>query len=444
MHTLPLPARIAAELREQITHGVYRPNEKLPSTRALAHRLGVARGSVVTAYEQLIAEGYLVGQHGSGTRVHPDISPAPPRPAPAQPAPEDKAGLLQLTPGLPDTARLITPAWRAAWRSAAADASQLTEQAPAGLAELRREVAAHLRHMRGLNVDPARIMVTAGAREGLGLLLRAVGGRLRVGVESPGYPSLRQIPPALGHALVELPTDDHGLRVPTGLPGGGLDLALITPSHQYPYGGSLPAARRTELVAFAGRHDVLLVEDDFDSELRYAGQPLPALAALGPEQAVLLGTFSSVISPSIACGYLVVPDRLIAPIRQVRAVTGQPVAAITQAALAKFLASGELRRHTGRVRRDYRRRRDLVVSALGPAVRPISGGLHAVVICARPAREVVAAAAERGLAVTALTDYWGGTAADNGIVIGFGHLSDAELASALNVFQEILGQSPAD
>ena len=422
-----LPVQIAAAIREMVATGTLLPGEQIDSTRTLSAQLGVSRGTVVTAFDQLIAEGYLVASTGSGTRINPRLHPTKsPTVAPKSHTPPP-LNRVELTPGLPDTTSLITPEWRAAWRDAAALAA-----AP----QLTQEIAHHLRHMRGLAVDPDRILVTAGAREGLALLLRGVGKQLRIGVESPGYPSLRKVPEALGHILVEVPTDSEGVRVPLT----DLDALIVTPSHQYPYGDSLSAARRTELVRWARETGVLIIEDDFDSELRYVGQPLPALTALEPEHTALLGTFSSVISPTIACGYLVVPEQLREPLVQQRQLFGQPVSSITQDALAGFMASGALRRHTGKMRRAYRRRRDLVTATFrtlpGVELLPIRGGLHAVLLCERPAAAVVTRAAEQGIGLTALADYWGGEEAPNGVVLGFGHLSDLELALALAAVAE--------
>ena len=163
--TRPLPVQIAAALRAQVAAGVLLPGERVPSTRHLASQLGISRGSVVTAYDQLTAEGYLTAEVGSGTVINPLLPHArAPRPEPA-PTPAAEPELVSLTPGLPDTAGILTPEWRAAWRAAAVD--------PSG--DLPREVAAHLRHMRGLNVDPTRVLITAGARDGLSVLLRALG-----------------------------------------------------------------------------------------------------------------------------------------------------------------------------------------------------------------------------------------------------------------------------
>lgn len=296
---MPIPTQLAAQIRQLIAEQVLSPGDHIPSTRALAKQLGVSRGSVVTAYDQLAAEGYIVTAHGSGTTINPGLhllkpkeleSPKPSAPRssaqPTQPRARPHSQILNLDPGVPDTSTLIDSAWRASWRKAS---SNPPAQRPAqGLMDLRIEIAEHLRRMRGLVVDPSRIIVTAGAREGLALLLQTFNEPAHIGVESPGYPSLRRVPQALGHHTVDLPTDTTGLVI-DGLPHD-LDAVLVTPSHQYPYGGSLPADRRTELVNWAEHTDTLLIEDDFDSELRYVGMPLPPLTSLAPERTILLST----------------------------------------------------------------------------------------------------------------------------------------------------------
>lgn len=477
----PLPVQIAAGVRELIASGVLSGGDHLPATRPLAVQLGVARGTVVAAYDELAAEGHLVADHGSGSVVRPspttapspttvvagdrsgaasatgrdDATPPPPRttwprsPSPRARSPRGLPGstaLVDLPPGRPDTSTLADPHWRSAWRRAAArPCGPVTD--PLGDPSLRDRIADHLRLMRGVVADPARIVVTAGAREGLASVLEALATDpshprpLSVGVESPGYPSLRKVPAALGHRTVDLPTDASGIDT-SALPTGHLDAALVTPSHQYPHGGSLPGTRRVELAGWAARTGCLLVEDDHDSELRHVGTPLPALTTVAARDTVLLGTFSALLGPGLSCGYLLAPARLVDPLRRRRAALGQPVSAIVQTALADYLASGQLRRHTQRMRRVYRRRRQLVVDRLGHLshgqLLPLEGGLHAVLVC-RDEEAVVAGCAARGVAVTALSSYWGGAGARRGVVVGFGSHDDATLARALDVIAEVVG-----
>ncbi len=377
---------------------------------------------------------------------------------------------MPLAPGVPDTSAVDRPAWRSAWRHALAQAH--VDAPDLGDPQLRTEIAEHLRRMRGTTRTAADIVVTAGAREGLGLLLTALGTtsgrRLVVGVEDPGYPSLRRVAARHGAHIVALPVDAEGLD-PRALPEGVLDAVIVTPSHQYPLGGSLPLARRRELLAWASRTGVVIIEDDYDSELRHTGSPLPALAALDDPvsgSVVLLGTFSKTVSQALAAGYLVAPERLRAMIEPVRRDFGGPVSAVVQAALAEYLASGELRRHTARMRRRYAARRELVVERLdrvpGLRVRPMSGGLHAVLElgtgpqAATVEARLFAAASPispatvpgrtrtrtlRELGAVPLSAYWQrGHLADGrfGIVIGTGGSDEAEFERALGELCGIL------
>lgn len=463
----PLPGRLATELRDLITAAVLAPGDALPSTRALAEHLGVSRGSVVAGYDQLLAEGYLSAAPGRSTVVNPQLRRVHPRPAPI-PAPATTAPktALDLRPGRPWTDEVVGAAWRAAWRRASIE--PVNEQVShLGLPALRRAWADHLRRMRAVVWSPEQVAVTAGGREGLGLLLAALseagpdvraahlGGRagvrgLRVGVEEPGYPSLRRVPAHYGAQVLPLRTDDHGLAV-ADLPIGAdaPDVVLVTPSHQYPLGGSLPVDRRQGLLEWARAHRVVIVEDDYDSELRYTSQPLPALASLDDPadgRVVLLGTLSKTLTPALALGFLALPDWLVEPVRAIRADLGQPVGLVPQRAVADYLDAGALRLHTQRVRQRYRRRRAQVMDALatrpGLKVQPMDGGLHAVVETARPEAEVVAGLAAAGVQVSPLSSYWSGADGRGGIVFGFGAVDDAELARGLALIAEIAG-SPA-
>ncbi|OJH90890.1 GntR family transcriptional regulator, partial [Corynebacterium diphtheriae] len=350
------------------------------------------------------------------------------------PTPPPEPPAIDLTPGLPDTTTLANSSWRAAWRTACTQPPAHTP--PQGLLHLREQVADHLRRMRAVVASPDHIIITAGAREGFSLILHALGQDLRIGVESPGYPSLRRVPEALGSTTVPLPTDNDGL-ITNDLPD--LDAALVTPSHQYPHGGSLPAYRRTQLTTWANRTAGLIIEDDFDSELRHIGQPLPALFALAPQRTALLGTFSSVISPQVSCGYIVAPPSLVPHLIELRTIFGNTASGITQEALAQYLSTGALRRRTQNLRRTYRRRRDTVISTLGSipgtTLSPIVGGLHAVLTCTRPEADILQRCRQRGIIVEGLSDYWSqhpDSDQSNGIVIGFGSHDDTTLTEALH------------
>ena len=477
----PLPVQLAAALREAIDAGTLRPAEAVPATRELARRIGVARGVVVASYEQLIAEGYLVATHGRGTAVNPQLermsAPAGGRSdaqgarsgsapgvssnrnATGTPGAEDGVlGRAPLAPGEPIPSAINSPAWRAAWREAAARAHVV---APAlGDDRLRAEIADHLRRMRATARSAGDVIVTAGTREGLGLLLTALGttrGRgLVVGVEDPGLPSLRGVAARHGARIVALPTDSAGLDT-ARLPEGVLDLVIVTPSHQYPLGGSLPLVRRRELLDWAGRGGVVVVEDDFDSELRFTGSPLPTLAALDDDVAgsvVLLGTFSRTVAPSLSAGYMLAPAGIRALVEPVRRELGGPVSSVVQVALAHYLATGELRRHTARLLRRYAERRDLVSERLagthGVRVRPMDGGLHAVIefVGQDPAdlrdREeaVVRLTRRAGLGAEPLGGYWQRNGAGMaGLVIGLGGPDDVAFDEALRSLAAVLREA---
>lgn len=451
----PLAAQLAGQLRALIAGAVLVPGDAVPSSRALSAYLGVSRGSVVAAYDQLLAEGYLSATAGRSTVVNPQLRRVHPHPArPSRPARPEALPELDLRPGRPWVDDVAGPAWKAAWRRAAS--VPVAAAMPwLGLPQLRDAWSDHLRRMRAVVCDPGRIAVTAGGREGLSLLLFALGGQLgrplRVGVEEPGYPSLRKVPARHGANVIPMAVDDHGLRVDE-LPSGAAapDVLIVTPSHQYPLGGSLPAARRQVLLEWARRERVVVVEDDYDSELRYTSQPLPALAALddpADARVVLLGTLSKVLTPVLAVGFLGLPDWLVPAVIATRRDLGHPVGLVTQRAVADYLGSGALRLHTQRMRNRYRRLRARVVAGLsgvpGLRVHPMDGGLHAVVESSRPEAEVVADLAARGVGVSPLSQYWAGANTRQGIVFGFGAVSEPDLDRGLRLIAAAMSASPA-
>lgn len=447
----PLPEQLSGQLRDLIARQVLAPGDPLPASRPLATHLGISRGSVVAAYDQLLAEGYLSATAGGATVVNPQLRRVHPPSLPAahSAAATEDDDALDLRPGRPWTGELIGPAWKAAWRRASLAPADLAVPA-LGLPELRQQWADHLRRMRAVVRDPNQLAVTGGGREGLALVLLALSGdhRLRVGVEDPGYPSLRRVPLRFGADLVPLPTDRHGL-VTSALPDGPAapDVLLVTPSHQYPLGGSLPIDRRQQLLEWAQQNGVVIVEDDYDSELRYTSSPLPALAALDDPitgRVVLLGTLSKTLTPALATGFLALPQWLVPAVTDVRGDLGQPLGSVAQLAMADYLASGALRLHTQRMRQRYRRRRAQVVAALrdqpGLQVYPMDGGLHAVVETIREETAVVAELAAAGVRVSPLSSYWSSPSSHHGIVFGFGAEPEPELAQGLALIAQVAGK----
>ncbi|MFE5670278.1 PLP-dependent aminotransferase family protein [Agromyces sp. NPDC056523] len=457
----PLGAQLVEGLRRGILDGRLQAGDPVPSTRSLATELGVARSSVVAAYEQLAGEGYLEVRQGAPTRVAPlaahasamapgrSVESVAPESAPAPSAAAGGDGELDLRPGRPSTARLDERAWRSAWRHAARVAVPGDTAPPFGERRLRSEIADHLRHARGVACSPDDVVVTAGTSDAVALLasaLRAMaGGTPVVAVEHPGYPSARRVLERRGALLtVPVPVDADGIDVaalrairPTP------DAVMVTPSHQYPLGGRLPVATRLALLEWAEASGAFVIEDDYDSEFRHVGTPLPALASLDRAgRAVLVGSFSKVLTPWLRLGYVVLPANagLRDAIAAVREDETCPVPGIAQEAMASLLATGAVRRHIAAARRDYAHRRELLLAELsgmdGAPLSGLDGGLHAVV--GLPSRalaaRVVARLAAEGVLVSPLSDYSAiAGEGPSGLVLGYASPPDARLAGALRV-----------
>ncbi|MGV9668700.1 MocR-like pyridoxine biosynthesis transcription factor PdxR [Nocardia niigatensis] len=433
---VPLAVQVADGLRRAASSGALRGGDRLPSSRELAQRLGVSRTVVTAAYDQLHAEGWLDGRHGSGTYLT-----AAPAPVGAQTGGPERldplAGLLDLGAGAPAIEAIDRAAWRRAWR-AASDRMPLIRKDRSGETDYREAVAEHLLRHRGLGAGSGTtVLATAGTSAAAGELAAAL---LRPGavvaIEDPGYQRAAGAFRAAGMRTVPVPVDADGLRVELLPEDAGL--VYCTPAHQFPLGARMPAARRVELIEFARRTGALVVEDDYDGELRYDTAPLPLLATLAPDVVVHLGTTSKILTPSLGVGWLVADPAVAAAVLAHREFTGTGPAPAGQQVVAELARHGDLARHLRRLRRDMPTRRALVVDALrghGLRVRGDDAGSHVFVPLATPEQEdrAVAAARELGVYLDALGRHHLGARHTFGIALGYAALPAAELPRAVGL-----------
>jgi GntR family transcriptional regulator/MocR family aminotransferase len=470
----PLHHQVYRALRSEILSRNLAPGARLPSTRTLAAHLGVSRNVALQAYDQLRGEGYAQARTGSGTIVAPTLPAAwavavtaaePCRGEVARRTRPRLAGAgaraVEIARGAPvrwevsgaglsHDFRVGRPAVadfpRAVWcrllgrRARSAGRRELDYGPPEGRRELREALAERLRRVRGIDATPQRIVVVNGSQQALDLVTRVLlDPGDRVLIEEPHYLGARWVFVAGGAELVPAPVDHDGMRVPTPLASRRAPrLAYVTPSHQFPTGVVLPLARRLELLDWAARSGAFIVEDDYDSEYRYAGRPLQALAGLDAEGRVLyVGTFSKLMFPALRLGYLVLPDALVEPIVAAKALadTGSP--ALEQLTLADFLREGHFERHLNRSRTRNAARRAALLAAVHEhfgdraEVCGAATGLHVLVWLrghdGRPIRSLTRKAAAAGVGVYPVAPYYLCPPRRSGVLLGYGPLGERQI-----------------
>ncbi len=473
----PLYRQLHGALRDAILAGHLRPGERLPSSRLLAADLGCSRNTVTEAYELLAAEGYLEGRVGAGSFVsqefsqgwlndRPAASPGPPDYKPprlsavahalqemAEPGPT-LAEQGRADPSGPDPAEFPFHIWARvlgrAWRRP--DRDHAFRGDPMGYLPLRESIADYLRKVRALDCDAGRVMITSGAQQALDLVMRLLlDPGDRVCIEDPSYRGTRAALAAAGAEAIPVAVDMEGFdadRAARDAPESRL--ALVTPSHQFPLGVTMSLSRRMKLLDWAEAGDRWILEDDYDSEFRYAGRPIPALQGLDRARRVIYaGTFSKAMFPGLRLGYLVLPEQLVAPFRTARLLLDGHTATIGQLALAEFMADGHFHAHLRRMRGLYGRRRNILLHHVRDRLRPFlsrppgGAGMHLLIHLPDSMDDASISAKASSMRVTCqpLSAFCAGEAKSSGLVLGFGAVEEANLGEMIEKLFGILEET---
>jgi GntR family transcriptional regulator/MocR family aminotransferase len=463
----PLYRQLYFAIREAILEGRLRPGTRLPSTRSLAADLDVSRNTVVIAFDQLLAEGYVEGRTGAGTYVSATLPEELLTARPGRVVPRDGArhahnrlsergrflaGIRTMSfsepapfsPALPELARFPFDDWARLlakhWRYPKHEF--LVGGDAAGYAPLRAAIAAYLGAARAVTCDADQVMIVSGAQPALDLATRVlIDPGDEVWIEDPGYAGIRGALIASGAALAPVPLDGEGLDVTAGRRRApAARLAIVTPSHQYPLGVTMSLTRRLELLDWARSADAFVIEDDYDSEYRYAGRPLAALQGLdGDGRVIYIGTFSKVMFPGLRLGYLVVPADLVDAFRGVRQIVDSHPSSVAQAALADFIAEGYLAAHVRRMRALYAERQAALLTELRKrlggrlTVAPDESGMHLIGYLDDAVDDAALsqAAAARGVVVSALSRLYVDAPPRKGLMLGYAGVAEPAMRRAV-------------
>ncbi|MHA7776765.1 MocR-like pyridoxine biosynthesis transcription factor PdxR [Roseibium sp. M-1] len=454
------------QLKTAIIDGRLKPGLRLPPTRALARALGISRNTAIAAYDMLLSEGYVESRQGAGTFVA-DLGTRFTRPEPsadgdegdprlaapwrgARPVKEFSGGdgyRFDFVAGVPSMTfpfdiwqRLLVRASRRVARR------QMQERDPAGEPELRAAIANHVSFVRAVSCRAEDIVVTAGTRQAIDLIARILvtRGETEVAVEDPGYGPTRRSLQTAGARLRPIPVDGEGLIVER-LPSSAR-IVCTTPSHQFPLGVVLSAARRAALMEFAVRNNAVIIEDDYDSEFLHGGSPLDALQTLDWSNSVFyVGTFSKSMFPELRLGFVVVPAWARTALTLARQLCDGHSPLIPQLALADFISEGHLARHVRRMRRVYSKRYLVLSSSIQERLParlqpyPARAGVHLAACADKDFDEqaLVRKAGENGIRVEDIGRYVLGSAGQRGLVFGFGMIEAADIDPAIETLARL-------
>jgi GntR family transcriptional regulator/MocR family aminotransferase len=442
---VPLHRQIEAAVRDGIRSGRLQLDSPLPPTRTMATQLGVSRGVVVEAYQQLVAEGYLTSRPGGYTRVA--VGPESLRKR-ARPAAE-QAPAIDFGYGRADVSSFPRAAWLRSIRRVLTETpdERFGYLSGRGVPELCEVLAEYLNRVRGTSADPESIVLCNGYAQGIALLVHVLArsGARRVALEDPSSGD-DALPAAIeaGLEVVGVPVDEHGISV-DALERSDADAVVLTPSHQWPVGAVLSAESRGAILRWAKRRGALVIEDDYDAEYRYDRAPIGAMQGLAPDHVVYAGTASKTLAPGLRLGWLILPARLVEPMSVAKVTDDRGSPVLDQLTFADFVARGEFDRHLRRMRPRYRRLRDALVGRLAERVPDleligVSAGLHEMAWLPPDLSEeaLTTAALDRGLGVYGLKPYWVRNAGPEGLVFGYGGLSEPAVVEGIDLLADTI------
>lgn len=444
--SIPRTAQLCHQLRQKITSGELRGGTRLPSTRKVAQDFGIARNVVIDAYEQLIAEGYLIGHTGSGTYVAEGIIAMSPAASDTIASTDnldrltvhERNDIIDFLPGTPDLHSFPRTIWAKYLKSAAEDSpDEIFDYGDIkGEVELRSEISAYLYRTRGMKCHTDQIMIVSGSSEGLSLIANTMRDHYHsIYLEDPTIEFSHHIFTQVDYQIKPIDVDEAGMKLPELKQLAEGHLMLLTPSHQFPTGSILSIQRRQLAVRMAEQANMYIIEDDYDSDFRLKGVPIPPLYSLLPDRVIYVGTFSKTLAPGLRIGFLVLPQQLIDPFVQAREEQNLRSPTVAQIALGRFIRDGRLDRHIHKMKKIYRNKRNLLVGAIKQYFREqaiIKGdeaGVHIRVVFPSLTGDVDWQDAEQyGVRIHGVEDYCLiKSNHHNQIVLGYGNVNEQDI-----------------
>lgn len=446
---IPLIKQVYQTIRERILNGQLKPDEKLPSTRELSSDLKVSRNVILEAYDQLLAEGFLVSRRGSGTYVAAGAFLEQHKKATSLHSfARDEKGkkdddIINFRSGIPALDLFPRKTWAklsyTIWNETLPSA--FGYDFPEGRPELRQVLSQYLLKTRGVDCHPDQIVITSGATQAMTLVSKLLlSPDDMVIMEDPITNDIQTIFKTTGARLYPVPVDENGMKTSLLPLNKNPRFVFVTPSHQFPLGGTLPIQRRIQLIHYARQTNCYLVEDDYDSEFRYEGTPVSSLQGLEPERVLYIGSFSKILSPALRMGYLILPLQLIEQCRKLKWFSDLHTPSIDQLVLARFIKEGHLDRHISKMKKIYKNRRDLLIHCLNTTfsnkinILGDSTGLHLIVEFKEQhfSKELLEEIEQFGVKIYPVEDHTieKGTY-PNQIILGYGHLNNDEIEEGI-------------